>query len=67
MIKLWVLTFVFFHPADGQVRTQTLVKQHTTEVACETERKEAVAWLAKQKDAPQGLAACVPVAVRANS
>lgn len=66
MIKLWILTFVFFHPqSSGDVRTQTLTKLHATEVACEAERKEAVVWIKSQKDAPQGAAICVPVMVRA--
>jgi hypothetical protein len=66
MIKLWVLTFVFFHPTgDGDVVTKTLVKKHATEAACEAERKEATAWIKQQKDAPQGAAFCAPVVMRA--
>lgn len=68
MIKLWVLTFVFFHPLpNGEVATRTLIKQHKTPEACEAERKASAEWIAQQKDAPQGFAACVPVLVRPNS
>lgn len=67
MIKVWILTFVFFHPqADGPVLTKTLTKQHPSQAACEAERKEAVTWIKQQKDAPQGAAFCVAVEVRAS-
>lgn len=66
MIKVWILTFVFFHPQPGgEVITKTLTKRHSTQPACEAERKEAVTWIKQQKDAPQGAALCVPVEVRA--
>ncbi len=68
MIKLYILTFVFFHPTPGgELMTRTITKQFKPPEACEAERKDATEWIKQQKDAPQGFAACVPLLVRPNS